>query len=73
MLARHRVAIPKTWSPTGPFEALAPLPLDDRLVRALYEDVGLPVFQMTLLLRVGLGAVTRGLKAVGVERIESGW
>jgi hypothetical protein len=36
-------------------------------VRVLYEDVGLPVFQMTLLLGLGMGAVRSGLKRAGVE------
>ena len=62
-----RVVVPETWTPTWPFEALAPLPLDDGLVRALYEDVGLPVFHMTLLLGVGLGAVGAALRTAGVE------
>jgi len=66
VLARYRVVVPETWTPTGPFEALAPLPLDDRTVRALYEDVGLPVFHMTLLMGVGLGAVRGALTMAGV-------
>ncbi len=44
VLARYRVVVPDTWTPTGPFEALAPLPLDDGVVRALYDDIGLPMF-----------------------------
>jgi hypothetical protein len=62
VLARHRVVIPEAWSAAGPFEALAPLPLADALLGALYEDVGLPVFHMSLLLGVGLGAVRSGLR-----------
>jgi hypothetical protein len=27
VLARHGVVVPEEWSPTGPFESLAPLPL----------------------------------------------
>ena len=65
MLARHLVVIPETWTLGGPFQALAPLPLDDGLVQALYKDVGLHVFSMTLLLGVGMGTFRTGLRAAG--------
>src|SRR5579864_2247134 len=61
------VTIPEALTPKGPFEALAPLPIADGLLRALYVDLGLPVFHMSLLLEVGLGAVRSGLKRAGVE------
>ncbi len=67
VLTRHGVLVPEQWSPTGPFEALAPLPLPTGLVTELYEDVGLPVLHMSLLLGVGQGAVRSGLKAAGVD------
>ena len=66
VLTRHRVVVPEEWSPTGPFESLAPLPLPTGLVTALYEGVGLPILHMSLLLGVGQGAVRSGLKAAGV-------
>ena len=67
VLARHGVVVPEEWSPTGPFESLAPLPLPTGLVTALYEDVGLPILHMSLLLGVGQGAVRAGLTAAGVD------
>jgi hypothetical protein len=67
VLTRHGVLVPEEWSPTGPFESLAPLPLPTGLVTALYEDVGLPILHMSLLLGVGQGAVRSGLKAAGVD------
>jgi transposase-like protein len=67
VLTRHRVVVPEEWSLTGPFESLAPLPLSRGLVTALYEDVGLPILHMSLLLGVGQGAVRSGLKAAGVD------
>jgi hypothetical protein len=66
VLARHGVLVPEEWSPTGPFESLAPLPLPIGLVTALYEGVGLPLLHMSLILGVGQGAVRAGLKAAGV-------
>jgi hypothetical protein len=57
MLASHGVVIPEEWTPTGPFESLAPLPLSPKLVAALYESVGLPMFHIALLLGVGVGSV----------------
>jgi len=67
VLTRHRVVVPEEWSPTGPFESLAPLPLPTGLVTALYEDLGLPILHMSLLLGVGQGAVRSGLRAAGVD------
>ena len=66
-LARRGVLVPEEWSPAGPFESLAPLPLPTGLVRELYEEVGLPILHMSLLLGVGQGAVRSGLKAAGVD------
>jgi hypothetical protein len=66
VLARCGVVVPEVWSPVGPFESLAPLPLPTRLVRELYEGVGLPILHMSLLLGVGQGAVRTGLRAAGV-------
>jgi hypothetical protein len=66
VLTRHGVLVPEEWSPTGPFESLAPLPLPRGLVTELYEGVGLPILHMSLLLGVGLGAIRAGLKAAGV-------
>jgi hypothetical protein len=67
VLTRHGVLVPEEWSPAGPFESLAPLPLPRGLVRELYESVGLPILHMSLLLGVGQGAVRSGLKAAGVD------
>jgi transposase-like protein len=50
VLTRHGVVVPEEWSPTGPFESLAPLPLPTSLVAELYEGVGLPILHMSLLL-----------------------
>jgi transposase-like protein len=66
VLTRHGVVVPEEWSPTGPFDSLAPLPLPTGLVSALYEGVGLPILHMSLLLGVGQGAVRSGLTAAGV-------
>jgi hypothetical protein len=66
VLARHGVLVPEEWSPTGPFESLAPLPLPTGLVTELYEGVGLPILHMSLLLGVGQGAVRAGVRAAGV-------
>jgi predicted transcriptional regulator len=66
VLALHGVVIPDEWSATGPFESLAPLPLSKKLVKALYDMVGLPIFHISLLLGVGQGAVRSALIAAGV-------
>jgi hypothetical protein len=67
VLARHSVVVPEEWSPAGPFESLAPLPLPTVLVRDLYEAVGLPILHMSLLLGVGQGAIRTGLTAARVD------
>jgi transposase-like protein len=72
ILARHDVVVPEEWSPTGPFESLAPLPLPTALVTDLYEGAGLPILHMSLLLGVGQGAVRSGLKATGVDLRQAG-
>ena len=66
VLALHGVVIPDEWSATGPFESLAPFPLSKKLVKALYDMVGLPIFHIALLLGVGQGAVRSALIAAGV-------
>lgn len=66
-MKRHGVVIPEAWTPTGPFEALAPLPLDEVLVWALYEEMGLPVLQVSLFLGTEHEAVRSALRAAGVE------
>ena len=45
VLARYRVVVPDTWTPTGPFEALAPLPLDDGVVERCTTTSGSPCSQ----------------------------
>jgi hypothetical protein len=67
VLSRHGVVVPKEWSPAGPFESLAPLPLPRDLVTELYEGVGLPILHMSMLLGVGLGSVRSALITAGVE------
>jgi len=64
---RHGVVVPEEWSPTGPFESLAPLPLPTRLVTEPYEGLGLPILHMSLLLGVGQGAVRARLRAAGED------
>jgi transposase len=71
-LAHHGVVVPDEWTPAGPFESLAPLPLSMGLVTELYERVGLPIFHISLLLGVGRGAVRSGLKRAGVTLREPG-
>src|SRR5487761_320742 len=66
-LRRHQVAIPGDWAPTGPFESLAPLPLSHELLRELYEEIGLAMVHIALLLGVGNGAVRAGLVATGLQ------
>ena len=66
MLASHGVVIPDEWTPTGPFESLAPLPLSPKLVTALYESVGLPMLHIALLLGVGVGSVKSALVSANV-------
>jgi DNA-directed RNA polymerase specialized sigma24 family protein len=66
VLARHQVAVPEKWTPAGPFESLAPLPLPAGLVTELYDDVGLPILHISLLLGVGQGAVRNRLTAADV-------
>ncbi len=64
-MARYGVTIPEIWNPRDPLRALAPLPLEVGVVRGLYEDVGLPVFHMSLLLGVDMAAVRSGLRPPG--------
>ena len=66
-LRRNRVAIPSEWAPTGPFESLAPLPLSEELLRELYEEIGLAVYHIALLLGVGNGAARAGLLGAGIR------
>jgi hypothetical protein len=66
VLVRYGVVVPEEWSPIGPFESVAPLPLPMGLVRELYEGVGSAILH-TSLLGVGQGAVRSGLKAAGVD------
>lgn len=66
VLVAHGVAIPDEWTPTGPFESLAPLPLSPKLVAALYESVGLPMLHIALLLGVGVGSVKSALISADV-------
>src|ERR1035437_1261561 len=66
-LRRNQVAIPSEWAPTGPFERLAPLPLSEELLRELYEEIGLAVVHISLLLGVGNGAARAGLLGAGIR------
>jgi transposase-like protein len=66
VLARHGVVVPDEWSPAGPFESLAPLPLPTDLVAELYQGVGLPILHMSMLLGVGMGSVRSALMNAGV-------
>ncbi len=66
VLAAHGVVIPDEWTPTGPFESLAPLPLSLSLVKALYESVGLPMLHIAHLLGVGVGSVSSALSSADV-------
>jgi len=66
-LRRNQVAIPTEWAPTGPFESLAPLPLSEELLRELYEEIGLAVVHISLLLGVGNGAARAGLLGAGIR------
>ena len=76
-LRRNQVAIPSEWAPTGPFECLAPLPLSEELLRELYEEIGLAVVHISLLLGVGNGAARAGLLGAGSlarrSRIPAPW
>jgi transposase-like protein len=66
-LRRNQVAVPGDWAPTGPFESLAPLPLSRELLRELYEEIGLAVYHIALLLGVGNGAARAGLLGAGIR------
>lgn len=66
VLAAHGAVIPDGWTPTGPFESLAPLPLSPKLVTTLYESVGLPMLHIALLLGVGVGSVKSALVSADV-------
>ena len=66
-LRRNQVAIPGDWAPTGPFESLAPLPLSRELLRELYEEIGLAIVHIALLLGVGNGAARAGLLGAGIR------
>jgi transposase len=66
VLVAHGVVIPDGWTPTGPFESLAPLPLSRSLVKTLYGSVGLPLLHIALLLGVGVGSVKSALVSADV-------
>jgi transposase-like protein len=66
-LRRNQVAIPGDWAPTGPFESLAPLPLSREVLRELYEEIGLAIVHIALLLGVGNGAARAGLLGAGIR------
>lgn len=67
VLQRHQVRIPERWAPTGPFESLAPLPLSGELLVDLYEEVGLALLHIAMVLGAGQEAVRQGLLRAGVE------
>lgn len=67
VLRRHGVRIPESWAPTGPFESLAPLPVSGELLADLYDEVGLAMLHIAMVLGVGQEAVRRGLLRAGVE------
>lgn len=67
-LHRHGVAVPEAdeWSPAGPTQTLAPLPLSHDLLRELYDDIGLALLQITMLCGVGTTTVTTGMADAGI-------
>jgi hypothetical protein len=68
VLARHGVLVPEEWSPTGPFESLAPLPLLAGLVGGAVRGRGAADSpHEPFHLGVGQGSVRSGLKAAGVD------
>lgn len=69
VLRRFAVALqdPDAWSRPGPLEAVAPLPLPDELLEALYVRLGLSAFHIGILCGVGALAVVSGLRATGIE------
>ncbi|WP_194891174.1 hypothetical protein [Catenulispora pinisilvae] len=67
-LNRHGVLIPADgqWTPAGPTQSLAPLPLSAELMRELYQVIGLATLHITMLCGVGIGTVRKALSNAGI-------
>ena len=74
VLRKHEVIMLDldSWRPAGPFESFAPLPLSESLVRALYVELGLSMFHVSLLCGVSTMGVLTSLQRYRVSLRQNG-